>query len=526
MKSRTPKATITIRYTLLHILPLFLLACAARGELVRTTGLIAENTEWENPYYTIDSGIEGPTLIITAGLHGNEPAGHRAAEQIRHWPIRRGKLIVVPRTNTPGLKQNTRWLPGLPEAIRNANRNFPKQEEGSEARSVPIKALWKFIELQKPDWVVDLHEGFDFRISNSKSDGSSIIYFNTPEMQRLGDLIADAVNATIDDPDRKIVKLSKNGPVDGGLIRAAVKHLGAKGFCFETTFKNQPMSTRTRQHRIMVHCLMHELGMVDRLAVNVMRSTTESGRTGVALYDAGGTGGKGVENIGRILESQPEFILHHVGPADIQGGVLNQFDVVIFPGGSGSKEAAAIGPKGCRAVQDFVEHGGGYVGICAGAYLATAKYDWSLALVNAKAFTGYRNIPGVGRKSMWFRGKGKVKMELTDQGRKILGDFQGLVELGYANGPILSPAAKEDLPEYVPLAFFRTEISKYEPQKGTMVDSPAIVASNFGNGRVIAISPHPEGTEGLESLVRHATAWVAGKSTYARNSAIQGSMQR
>jgi len=483
-----------------------------QGEVVRSSGVIAKGTEWENPYYIVDTGIEGPTLLVTGGLHGNEPAGYRAAEQIRHWPILRGKLIVVPSVNKLGLEKNTRWLPGETEENRNTNRNFPREGEPCEARSILIKSLWEFMEAQKPDWVVDLHEGFDFHISNSKSVGSSIIYFDTPGIQQLAAKIHRDVNATIEDPKRKIVKLSKSGPINGGLVRAAILQLGAKGFCFETTYQKQPLSTRARQHRIMTYRLMLELEMVDESCVNVMTPEAEGSQVEVAIYDGGGTGGSGVANVERILGMKSTFIVHRVGPADIQSGVLKQFDVVIFPGGSGSKEAAAIGKSGCRSVKEFVDQGGGYVGICAGAYLASAKYDWSLALVNANTFTGNRNIPGVGVKSMWFRGSGKVKIELTDEGREILGDFAGLVDLGYANGPILSPAGKENLPEYIPLAYFRTEISKYEPQEGTMINTPAIVSSAFGRGRAIAISPHPEGTEGLESLVQRAVAWVAGES--------------
>jgi predicted deacylase len=517
------------QFALLNVIVLLSLASAVRGEVVRTSGRIAENTEWENPYYIIDSGVEGPTLLITAGLHGNEPAGYRAAEQIRHWTTQCGKLIVIPQVNTPGLEQNTRWLPGEPEELRNANRNFPRSGERNEAfdvpigsepsltegpvkaRSVPIEALWDFMQAMEPDWVVDLHEGFDFNIANSKSDGSSIIYFNTPEMLELAAKIHDDVNATIEDPDRKIVRRHKNGPINGGLVRASVERLGAQGFCFETTYQYQPLSTRTRQHRIMVHSLMRELEMVGDHDVNIMTSPNDE-VIQVAIYDAGGTGGSGVEKIGRILESVPEFAIHHVGPVDIQTGVLEQFDVVIFPGGSGSKEAAAIGPEGCQAVQEHVESGGGYVGICAGAFLATAKYDWSLALVNANTFTGNREIPGVGTKSMWFRGSGRVDIELTDEGLEILGDLPGLLDVGYANGPILSPADREDLSDYVPLAYFRTEISKWEPQEGTMIDTPAIVAAEFGKGRAIAISPHPEGTAGLEPIVQRAVTWVAGES--------------
>jgi len=506
------------RSLLPYVFVLTVLLNGARAEVSRSSGLIAEKTVWENPYYIIDASVEGPTLLITAGLHGNEPAGYRAAEQMRHWLVKRGRLIVVPGVNTPGLRQNTRWLPDEAEATRNANRNFPKSGGPNEASSLPIKALWEFIEKQKPDWIIDLHEGFDFRVTNPKSDGSSIIYFDTPEMQELASKIHNEINTTIDDPNRKIVKLSKSGPANGGLVRATVERLGAKGFCFETTYQKQPLSTRTRQHRIMVHCLMRELEMASG-SVNVMTGVQESLRTRVAVYDAGGTGGQGVKNIERIFASTPAFILHHIGPADVHAGVLDQFDAVIFPGGSGSEEAAALGEEGRRMVRKFVESGGGYVGICAGAFLATAKYDWSLGLINAKTFTGKQYVPGVGEKSMWFRGSGNVLMELTDKGKEILGDVSGVVELRYANGPILSPASQENLPEYVPLAFFRTEIAKYEPQKGTMIDTPAIIASEFGRGRVIAISPHPEASADLESLVQRAVTWVAGKPANVRGSA-------
>jgi len=503
-------STKGLRSWLPYVCILTLLATVAPAEVRHSSGLLAEGTGWENPYYVVDSGVAGPTLLVTAGLHGNEPAGFWAAEQIRHWPLERGRLIVVPSVNKPGLQQKTRWLPGEPPATRNANRNFPKNGGPEEASSVPIQALWEFMKQQKPDWVVDLHEGYDFHVVNPKSDGSMIIYFNTPEMAALAAQIDREVNATIADPNRRIVRPARGGPIDGGLVRAAVQRLGAQGFCFETTYEKQPLSTRTRQHRIMVHCLMRELGMT-AAGVNVLTDVRESQRTRVAVYDAGGTGGQGVANLERIFGSNPAYVLHHLGPADIRAGVLEQFHVVIFPGGSGSKEAAALTKEGRRLVRQFVASGGGYVGICAGAYLATAKYDWSLGLVNAGTLTGQRQIPGEGEKSMWARGTGTVQMELTARGREILGDVPGRVELRYANGPILSPAGREDLPEYTPLAFFRTEIAKYEPQKGTMIDTPAIIAAEFGRGRVLAISPHPEANPQLESLVQKAVTWAAGK---------------
>ncbi len=69
------------------------------------SGLLAKGTKWETPFYSRDSGKPGPTVVLTGGIHGNEPAGAGAAEQIRHWPIKRGRLIIVPRVNRPGLER-------------------------------------------------------------------------------------------------------------------------------------------------------------------------------------------------------------------------------------------------------------------------------------------------------------------------------------------------------------------------------------------------------------------------------------
>ncbi|RMF98603.1 MAG: hypothetical protein D6741_09340 [Planctomycetota bacterium] len=239
------------------------LGTSALGSEPRTEeGLLLRGTKWETPYFIIDSGKPGPVLLITGGLHGNEPAGAAAADRIRRWSIARGKLIVVPQANRPGLEQHTRWLPGEPEETRNLNRNFPTRDNPAPPKTEPAKSLWAFIRRCDPDWVVDLHEGYDFRIANPKSDGTSIIYLGSPELHSIARRMQEVVNAEIDDPNRRFVRLSKSGPVRGGLVRATIELLGAKGFCLETTYRHQPLEVRVRQHCLMVGCLMQELGML------------------------------------------------------------------------------------------------------------------------------------------------------------------------------------------------------------------------------------------------------------------------
>ena len=257
----------------------------------------------------------------------------------------------------------------------------------------------------------------------------------------------------------------------------------------------------------MVHVLLSHLGMVEKESVHVL-VPKKSKELKIAVYDAGGVGGTGPNSLDKVF-AETKTHLRRVGAVDIRASTLSQFDLVIFPGGSGSKQAAALGLNGRQIVKKFIEGGGGYVGICAGAYLAASNYEWSLGISNHKTFCKTINLPEIGPKSMWYRGpSAPVKMELTERGRELLGDFRGAVDVRYANGPIFAPAEVDDLPDFEPLAHFRSEFAKNGARPGAMVDTPAILCGSMGKGRVICISPHPESSEALHGIVRKAAAWL------------------
>ena len=199
---------------------------ALPGEAARREGWIAEGTAWQTPYTVVESWQPGPTVLITGGLHGDEPAGAMAAEQMRHWPAVRGRLVVVPRCNVPGLEQGSRRMPGVEADVSDPNRNFPKSGGPDEAVTELCRHLWEFVRQCAPDWLVDLHEGYGFRGAGSKSVGSSIIACRHDEAKRLRARMIDAVNATIADPKKKLVSLGP--PVNGSLARACAEHLGTK----------------------------------------------------------------------------------------------------------------------------------------------------------------------------------------------------------------------------------------------------------------------------------------------------------
>ncbi len=485
----------------------------------RTSGKIAKGTDWETEYFVIDSGVKGATVLITGGVHGNEPAGARAAEQILHWPITRGKLIVVPRANVLGLEADTRFIPGQPKKARDLNRNFPHVKQGGGKKVTPrgelAAALWRFAVEVRPKWVIDLHEGFEFNRSHTppkgktKSVGSSVIYRGGGTMDSLAERIAAAADATVNNPARHF-SLLRSGPVRAGLAGACIEALGAEAVILETTFKDQPLSLRTRQHRAMVNVLLNHIGVINRDCRDFLADRNATGTVQVAMFDGKGTG-KSRRKLSEVIEAAPKMAFYHIGVYEMQPKILAQFDAVLFPGGSGSKQAAAIGRSGRDAVREYVENGGGVVGVCAGAYLCSAHYSWSLGLIDAAVFTGSVDIPGKGEKQLWYRGKeAGVDVELSPKGEKLFADcaIPKRFVVRYANGPIIAPKKLDSLEDYEVLAWFRSEVVLWKAQKGTMINTPAIVSGSFGRGRVISISPHPERTPSFHPIITRSIRWV------------------
>lgn len=245
----------------------------AMPALAKSAGLLGEGTDWETEYFIVDSGRAGPTVLVVGGMHGNEPAGSVAAEQIRHWPIVKGKLVVLPRASVQALAAKSRRIPGVPRERANLNRNFPEVEEEGVNKVVPrgplSAALWTFAFEVKPDWLIDLHEGYEFNRSHkpapgkTKSVGSSVIYRGSPEMDSLMKRVVAAADELVADPENRFTQI-RRGPVVTGLARACINMMGAEGMILETTYTNQPMALRTGQHRAMVSVLFQHIGITDR----------------------------------------------------------------------------------------------------------------------------------------------------------------------------------------------------------------------------------------------------------------------
>ena len=219
----------------------------------------------------------------------------------------------------------------------------------------------------------------------------------------------------------------------------------------------------------------------------------------IAIFDGKGAPVGGIETVEHCIRSIPQAIVTRVKAEDWATVDLKPFDVVVFTGGSGSAQAEAIGEAGRHNVREYIRGGGGYLGVCAGAYLACSNFKWGLGILNASTVS-----------SKWQRGQGFMDIEITEEGRKLLGDVRGTFKVRYHNGPIIQPAGRTDVPAYTPVTLFRSEIAEYGSPVGVMVNSPAQALGTFGQGRVFISSPHPENTPGLENFIPRATLWAGG----------------
>lgn len=222
----------------------------------------------------------------------------------------------------------------------------------------------------------------------------------------------------------------------------------------------------------------------------------------VGIYCGPGSPRSGVDNVLNVLKPFPKVKTVVLSGQDVGGLNISAYNVLVFPGGSGSGQSKGIGEAGLKNVREFVKQGGGYVGICGGAYLACSNFTWGLGILNAGTVS-----------NKWRRGQALLDLEPTQAGQQWLGDVKSTFKVRYHNGPILKPAARTDIPAYNVVTVFKTEIAEYGSPAGIQVNSPAHVISTFGKGRVFISSPHPENTPGLENFIPRGVLWSAGDKT-------------
>lgn len=113
-------------------------------------------TPIEVPVFIFRGKKAGPTILCTAGLHGDELNGIeilRRSLSNNVFKPEYGNILVVPLVNVYGFLQNSR---GMPDG-KDINRSFPGSKRGSLAKMLAYDLMNEVV--PHADMVIDFHTG-------------------------------------------------------------------------------------------------------------------------------------------------------------------------------------------------------------------------------------------------------------------------------------------------------------------------------------------------------------------------------
>lgn len=203
----------------------------------------------------------------------------------------------------------------------------------------------------------------------------------------------------------------------------------------------------------------------------------------VAIYFSRGMDANSALAAGRAFQWMGCSGVEVVNADSIKSGSLNSFDVLACPGGESQPDPwGELGLEGKLRIQEFIRGGGGYIGICFGALYASDYCDyWStrigvdelyLDLFPGVAYCGQKEIAPQGSWPLMTR------LKISDHTHPITASLPDRIKIVYyPNGPYLRPDEDSNV----------TIVATYE-----ITGNPAMVAFEYGKGRVFLSGPHPE----------------------------------
>jgi len=170
---------------------------------------------------------------------------------------------------------------------------------------------------------------------------------------------------------------------------------------------------------------------------------------------------------------------------------LDNFSILCVPGGDMYQYSQDISSGGKEHIKNFIRNGGGYIGICGGAYFAGEKVIWQ---GNQLPMTPLEIFPGTTKgpidKIVPYPDFGMCKVNIVGSTHPITQSEPDSAWMLYYWGPMLLPNVGADV----------DILGEYEIGK-----QPMMVAFDYGLGRVFLIGTHPEFEEDSE---RDGTAFA------------------
>lgn len=210
-----------------------------------------------------------------------------------------------------------------------------------------------------------------------------------------------------------------------------------------------------------------------RWIITRLRNADKGKAAGVGIYADAGAWHVGALSIVRALESV-NVTCRVLDRSCLTAKQLEKFDAIVMPGGWSVFEKVTAGNTGLDAIRTFVENGGRYLGVCAGAYLAAKDvlwqghtYPYPLVLFDGIAEGSLPEVAG------WPKAGG-VRVKVTAAGRRRGIGLADKHDFLYKGGPKFVGGTNVEV------------LAKYPN------GSAAIIVRPFGKGEVVLTGIHFE----------------------------------
>jgi glutamine amidotransferase-like uncharacterized protein len=185
-------------------------------------------------------------------------------------------------------------------------------------------------------------------------------------------------------------------------------------------------------------------------------------------------------------------------------GDLAHFSVLIMPGGRPDLYRENLGSEGIDRINNYVSMGGGYIGICGGAFLAAEKNIWRGWAGESRVYYEDNDLLGI------FKGTAdgpsedfapsyrdeKCKIKIINKQHPAVADLTDTIEYYYDHGPVLFP---DDDTHATILG------------KSVKGENNFIITFQYNYGRIFLSSGHPEITNSADcrKIFANAVKWCS-----------------
>lgn len=203
-------------------------------------------------------GNSSPTIGLIGGVHGNEPAGAIALSELvsGKWQLpkelQNAKYIIIPRANLCGLQNNNRYMSKFKN--KDLNRNFSEYGPLDDSSKEVLNTF------RDCDFIVDIHEGYDYHVVNKQSVGSTLAG-TTPYSVQIADRAVHDINKTIINENKKFISRHREDCDIAGTLSCYMAKRNRHYILIEITGQQniQPIETRVYQTKFLITNILSQI---------------------------------------------------------------------------------------------------------------------------------------------------------------------------------------------------------------------------------------------------------------------------